>query len=231
MDEIISAFAKSNLKQDIKIVIDGHILPDRPARMWQRGQFNNTDLLIGANANEWYMYVDEAITGPEYLDDLSANFAEFKHELQALLDPDNPRLALDRLHSSSEMLCTSMFIATQMASRTAAVYAYRFTRVRPGPGGKKLLAYHGAEIPYIFDTHDDWLVTEDKDRILTDTMSAFWVQFANTGNPNADGLPHWPAYGNDRNYLDLGDRILARQNPEAEICAIMEKRLQLNVVM
>lgn len=187
-------------------------------------------MLIGANANEWYMYVDEAIPRSQYLEDLATNYTNFKDELQALLDPDDPRMAMDKLYSSSEMLCTSMFIAAQMASSTPEVYAYQFSRVRSGPGGKKLLAYHGAEIPYIFDTHDDWFTTEEQDRILTESMSAYWVQFARTGNPNAEGLPHWPVFGSDRNYLELGDRIVAQQNVEGEICSILEKRLELNVV-
>jgi len=41
-------------------------------------------------------------------------------------------------------------------------------------------------------------------------MSRYWVQFAKTGNPNADGLPQWPAYksGPDA-HLELGDEIRA----------------------
>lgn len=29
---------------------------------------------------------------------------------------------------------------------------------------------------------------------LADKMSAAWVNFARTGNPNAEGLPQWDAY-------------------------------------
>jgi para-nitrobenzyl esterase len=29
---------------------------------------------------------------------------------------------------------------------------------------------------------------------LAATMSATWAAFARSGNPNHEGLPHWPAY-------------------------------------
>ena len=147
-----------------------------------------------------------------------------------MLASDNPRLALDKLYTAGNMQCTSSFIASRMVLKVPQVYAYQFSRVRTGPGGKELLAYHGAEIPYIFNTHDDWLPTENVDRSLTELMGSFWVRFAQTGNPNNDDLPYWPAYGRNGSYIGLGDKIIIGQNLNSDICNIMQKRLYKNVI-
>ena len=59
---------------------------------------------------------------------------------------------------------------------------YEFATARSQDHG--LGAYHGAEIPYIFDTHDNWLPTTPWDIELTDSMTQYWVNFAKSGNPN-----------------------------------------------
>ena len=36
-------------------------------------------------------------------------------------------------------------------------------------------------------------------------MASIWTQFAKTGNPNGEGLPHWPAYSSDTEaYMESG---------------------------
>ncbi|WP_162795762.1 carboxylesterase/lipase family protein [Nonomuraea lactucae] len=55
-------------------------------------------------------------------------------------------------------------------------------------------AYHGAELPLLFDLPGRPIVLTPAQRQLSDRMLGYWSRFAATGDPNGPGLPNWPAY-------------------------------------
>ena len=47
----------------------------------------------------------------------------------------------------------------------------------------------------------------DTDKQVSDTMSAYWLNFAANGNPNGKGLPNWPAFDEkNKNPMVFGDK-------------------------
>jgi para-nitrobenzyl esterase len=94
-------------------------------------------------------------------------------------------------------------------SKVAPVFMYHFSRVHPfvdGVGfqqqspGSRRGAYHGAEMADAYGTHDvlnrfgTTRAWTDGDRKFSDALMGYWLAFARTGDPNAEGLPAWPAY-------------------------------------
>ncbi|HEY5657032.1 MAG TPA: carboxylesterase family protein [Myxococcota bacterium] len=224
--EIVEAVPRAVPGHYYDAVVDGWLLPAPAAALFETSRHAAVDLLIGSTANEWLMYF------PKPVDEAQLRAALEEHvlpgdrpaALSVLETPDRPGLAapLDRLVGAADFHCPSLAMARAVRRVTPRVYVYRFSRVRPG--GEALLAYHGAEIPYVFDTADAWLPGDATDRALTEAVLGYWVNFAKTGDPNGAGLPHWPAFDPlAEDHQDLGDAIRSAQGIERELCEILDR--------
>ena len=78
----------------------------------------------------------------------------------------------------------------------APVYMYRFEYYSPVREGR-LKAMHCMEIPFVFDNLEagkPFTGSGAQAQRVADQMSAAWVAFARTGNPNHRGIPQWTAF-------------------------------------
>ena len=111
-------------------------------------------------------------------------------DLAAIMAGDNSMLRL-----SSYAIAERKF-----AQRAAPVYLYYFDWYSPVRGGK-LRAMHGMELPFVFGHPDlvQFMTGMGSERYaLAQRMSAAWVAFARTGNPNHGGIPQWDAWNPER---------------------------------
>lgn len=205
-------------------VVDGVTVLASPAANYQSAGIPH-DLMIGRNADEQYMYLPQEPSG--LADALQAFPAAAVEILKPLVVGDgDPRLGYDRAITLAEMTCPAYLMAGSAVAAGRRAWVYEFERQRPGPGGEALRAYHGAEIPYVFDTHDPWFPASEQDEALTNTMMSFWVQFASVGDPNSEGLPQWPEYHPDRpQIMALGNAPAPREAQDLDTCLALAPTL------
>ena len=199
--------------------IDGALIPDNLTNLFEEGSFNNVDLMIGSNKNEDYMYIDESVTEKDINRLIENYYPEHRDKILSWLDLEDPRLAMDHLTTNQVTLCPSVFIARSLSKNGNNVYQYHFTRMREG--SEKILSYHGAEIPYVFNTHHEWQPSNEDDTQLTEAMMEYWVEFAKKGKPNSINNPTWKEFGTEESYLILDLPLESSAKLENEFCEIM----------
>jgi para-nitrobenzyl esterase len=83
-------------------------------------------------------------------------------------------------------------------SQHGPTWMYLFTWETPAFGGL-FRSTHALEIPFVFDNLDRggaemFLGRGPERQAIANAMHRSWTAFARSGNPDHDGLPHWPEY-------------------------------------
>ena len=111
----------------------------------------------------------------------------------------------------------------------APAYLYRFDWETPVAAHLK--TPHAIEIPFVFDNISrSKAATGDapETHALAARVSAAWIAFAKTGDPNTPPLPQWPAYSaasRDTMVINHISRVV--KDPDREERLVMERVLKL----
>jgi carboxylesterase type B len=109
------------------------------------------------------------------------------------------------------------WLELQQRSGEVPVYGYTFTYTSPYVP----IASHLVEVPFVFGTlTPQHLVGSEAppaeaDRVLSETIMSYWVNFASRGDPNGSSLPHWPAYDSRGVVQNLGKTVGPHRNGRA----------------
>lgn len=217
--------------------IDGWVLEETPARVFEEGDQAAVPLLIGFNSDEWttlgHYSPDPTLEGfHEALQSSYGGLADRALELYPASTDEEAAVASYAWQTDRTFACPSRFIADRVARASNDVFFYEFSRSVPATGGERLGAYHGAETAYVMDNLalETWVPRGDHDQYLADLMSDYWVQFAASGDPNGGDHPRWPVYTQmSREYLDLGDRIESDSGIRTEPCDLFDEMLRVRL--
>uniref|UniRef100_A0A8C2UVP9 Acylcarnitine hydrolase-like n=1 Tax=Chinchilla lanigera TaxID=34839 RepID=A0A8C2UVP9_CHILA len=224
-EEEIVAITKS--LKIIPAVVDGAFLPRHPQELLASADFQPVPSIIGVNNNE-YGWIIPMISGfadnqkkmnretlQAVLQSMSAQMmlpAEFGDLLmeEYMGDNEDPQVLQLQFY---EMMADSMFVipALKVAHfhrSHGPVYFYEFQHppdffkdIRP----PRVKADHGDEVFFVFGSSfwGNEIDFTEEEELLNRRMMKYWANFARNGNPNGQGLPHWPALDHEELYLQL----------------------------
>ena len=207
-------------------VIDGELITDQLGYLYGDGKQHAVPYMTGGVS--WEASLGRAIGGG------------FSPEFAAKLVPDEEKERLypgltgealeDRIFADVVVMTASRYIANSMAAIGMPVYSYYFSYVPEDRRDRQPGVAHADDIAFVMQTLDnekDLEVITARDREISELMSAYWVQFAKTGNPNREGLPEWPAFSPDTaQVIEVGDEIVVHDNFLAERMAFHLERGQ-----
>jgi para-nitrobenzyl esterase len=215
--------------------VDGHILPRHPFDPGAPEISADVPLLTGTNLHEFVNGLDRPDADSMKVEELNRLVREaFGDRTGAIIDAYRrhyPQATPFDLYATIAASSRVRRPAYEQAIRKAALgaapaYSYVYSWRTPVLDGRPG-SFHACEIAFTFDNAgicDHYSGGAPEAFVLSKQISTAWTSFARTGNPNHDGLPHWPKYTAEHRavmFFDAPCEVL--NDPEGEGLRLMAR--------
>lgn len=196
----------------------GALLPEPVRKAIRIGRVHHVPMIAGTTHDEgtlfvYNLYSDKvSLPADSYGTAIAHHFGASPQVAKAIMDRypldkygGDPRKALSAALGDGAFSC-AVDLSNKQLSHRQPVHAYEFNDRHPVVGSDyhwwpdgPLGAFHGSELPYIFQRKIGQGHTEKPDftqaqQVLSDTMAGYWSRFAATGTPRGHHAPNWPRF-------------------------------------
>lgn len=214
--------------------VDGVALPRKPFISDAPAISAQIPILIGSNKDEMTIF---RARDPKLGSSTDADFSAYVRQqlpgkaerlipaLRAAFPGYSPSHLITVIETLKGYWIATVLQAERKAAQGAApVYAYLLAWETPVNEGR-LRAHHALDLPLVFNNIENsrsMVGPGPEPQRVADQMSAAWVAFARSGNPNTEGLPEWRPYNNKSRatmIFNLNSRL--QNDPYSEIRKIL----------
>ncbi len=196
--------------------IDGTVLTRQLVDSFDAGEQARVPVLIGYNAHEFRpqgsLGNGRAPSLANYEAQIGRIYADLAPEFLRIYPASKGVDALFDATSDAIFGWSGERIARSQQALGLDAYLYVFDYCYPSAEARDLCAFHASELPFTFGNMDadalpaTWPVPDGApDRTVSDAMLDYWTSFAASGHPGGHGLPTWPAYGSQQNFMRFAD--------------------------
>jgi para-nitrobenzyl esterase len=210
-------------------IVDGWIIPDDQFKMYEAGNYNDVDILVGYNSDEGLSFSREK-NPEEFIANVQKRYGPFADKLLAAypVGEDNiPKTARDLMRDAAFGWQTWSWARLQAKTGDSNVFLYYFDQHADRPPDSPAADHgmpHGVDVPYVFQTlnRDDGKLT-DGDWAISETVATYWTNFAKHGDPNGESVPEWPKFtGNDRQVMYFHNTAFPGPMPSADALDVLD---------
>jgi para-nitrobenzyl esterase len=181
-------------------IIDGWVIPDDQYKLYAKGQFNDTPILVGYNSDEGASFSPPK-TPEDYIAGVRTRYGKFAEDLiKAYPVSSNtvPKTARDLARDAAFGWHTWVWARLQSQIGKSKAFYYYFDQHPDYPEDSPRAGYgspHGQDVPYVFkhlDASNPQVTKTDLE--ISEAMATYWTNFAKNGSPSGEGVPEWPAF-------------------------------------
>lgn len=191
-------------------IVDGYVITDDQYRNYEKGNYNDVPVIVMTNSDEGAMISSHMLASggmpvEAYQKGVRKMFGQFADEALKVYPGNTPEEAC---YSNGDFFrdlgfAWPSYAWASLQNKTGKSPVYSAFLDQPSTltltgSDKRRGVSHADDILYL---NNAFLRDPGKfpaEAALTEIIQQYWVNFAKTGNPNAKGLPYWPAFDKDR---------------------------------
>ena len=203
-------------------IVDGYFFPQDPDDIIRAKQHHDIPVILGYCADEAGWFRGKAPLAEKPTPEKAEAFektarSEYGEYAERYLEAcgyfDDPVAA--SANGFHDGISTGVLAYCELSAQwkdRKPTYLYYFNREIPGDA---FGAFHAGDLWYTFNTlHRSWRPFTGTDFELARKIGAYLCNFAKSGDPNGDGLPHWEPYtAGSRAGMALGEQVAMLSYP------------------